>query len=133
MKGRKIALVVGCLLLAAGIVYFFWGEDDEVPTQNQATTNWKCDACGHLFKLTDDEFYKELVASPTGNAPLICPKCQKRDAWMVALCPKCNEWYYGIGKPGATGMCPRCSPPPKEETIVDDSGSESKRRTISNY
>lgn len=131
MKGPKVALVVICLVLAAVIVYFTWGDSEDIPTGSvESSTNWKCAACGHQFKLTDNEFYQQLQNSPNGNSPLICPKCAKRDAWMVALCPKCHEWYYGVGKPGETGMCPKCSPAPKEETRDDNSGPVERRPRI---
>lgn len=133
MKGAKIGLIIFCFLLSGVIAYFTWGDDEVVPESTGAKTNWKCEKCGHLFELTDSEFYEELKRWE-GNQPVTCRKCSEREAWMVALCPTCNEWYYGLGKPESTGTCPNCTKPPvEEEYYVEDAGPEEEKPVILSY
>lgn len=133
MKGAKIALVVICFLVAAGIAFFTWGGETEVADPGEAKTNWKCEACGDLFQLTDSEL-SDAYKESGGSMPILCPKCKELKGWPVALCPTCNEWYWSAGKPGELGTCPNCTP--KQENIdlgPVDSGPEQPRKIIKSY
>lgn len=134
MKGAKIALIVICFLGAGIIAYFTWGSDEGIPESGGSKTTWKCADCGKIFELTDAESYRQFEQYNDGKLCVKCPACSKRDAWQVALCPTCNQWYWGVGKPGSDGMCPRCKPKPADNGgYVDQSAPEKRHQVINAY
>lgn len=109
MKLRLGIAVV--LICAVGLAFAFQaGKADSPAGGDKTQTQWLCKACDHSFLLTARQVAKRADSDPRRWAPLDCPQCGKKQAYLAMICPKCQTVYFGRDVEGATGQCPRCAP-----------------------
>ena len=109
-KKVSIALIITCLVLAAGIFVFTRPQN-----KNKGPVQILCTSCGNQFKLEREEFKKQLLAtglvSPmrTEPIPLECPQCGENTAFYATTCAKCGEIFVGDSVSGDfRDRCPEC-------------------------
>ncbi|NUQ44536.1 MAG: hypothetical protein HUU22_00715 [Phycisphaerae bacterium] len=109
-NAMKIGIAVVILALAAGV--FAWsrgGEDESAAVADGFATRWMCRACQHTYELKVNEY--EAACEKVGSKPpLICPKCNQKEAWRAAFCDQHQETYFSADAPNAPGVCPKCFP-----------------------
>lgn len=109
MKLRFGIIVI--LACAVGLAFVFQGGKADPPSGGDNTqTQWLCKACEHPFLLTARQVAQRADSDPRRWAPLDCPQCGKKQAYLALVCPKCQTVYFGRDVEGATGRCPHCAP-----------------------
>ncbi|HKQ48127.1 MAG TPA: hypothetical protein VJZ71_08675 [Phycisphaerae bacterium] len=118
MKLRiSILVVVAC---GVGLALFLQGgQADPLSAGDDSHTQWLCKSCAHDFLLTARQVAQQADRDPQHWAPLKCPQCRQKQAYLAMVCPQCRTIYFGRDVPGESGQCPKCSP--GSPTVVADS------------
>lgn len=118
MKLRiSILVVVAC---AVGLTLVLQGGlADPLSAGDDSHTQWLCKSCAHDFLLTARQVAQQADRDPQHWAPLSCPQCRQKQAYLAMVCPQCRTIYFGRDVPGESGHCPKCSP--VNRTVVADS------------
>jgi ribosomal protein L40E len=101
----KIGLVIGCLVLAAGILYVTTLRGSGGGSLVGGDQIWlKCVSpdCNQASSVSASEFQKMLTTARMQNKkplavgaaqPLVCPKCGKLSAYVAHKCEKCGDVF----------------------------------------
>ena len=95
---RKVALVAGLFLLGIGL---WWRQ----AVASAPTMYVKCSRCNEISKVRAAKTF-----------PVECPKCERKRAFFVKLCPNCRKQYpdrpamymFTVNNPYLPEPCPRC-------------------------
>jgi len=102
-----IVVVIACAVALAFV--FQGGLADPLAAGDDSQTQWMCKSCSHCFLLTARQVAQRADRDPRRWAPLDCPQCGRKQAYLALACPKCQTIYFGQDVPGELGQCPRCA------------------------
>jgi len=117
---RGLTVLAGVLAAAAVVmaaVGMFGDAVGEDPTVVKLPEkfHFRCTACDHSWTSPQADTPKHFGGGlPTTLRPVVCPKCGKRTAYMLAQCPFCKKHYIHKhlldGSTGRAGkdICPHC-------------------------
>ena len=120
-NNKAFYVVVSVLMLAgAGVITWFTMRKTDTGGTTDATTNWMCDGCGEVYKLTDaqlakwDEDPKRFERRPLermGHAMTIyyCDKCKQMAVVTAEECPTHQTWSVLRHIDGSEGGCAECA------------------------
>ena len=110
-KTIMIALIIGCLVAAAGI--FMATRPDTSATKGPI--QMLCEECGAAYKMGREEFKKQLLetglVSPmrVEPIPLVCTECEENTAFYAKKCRECKELFTEDTSSGDfRDRCPHC-------------------------
>jgi len=120
-KVFMIVVVVVCIALAAGIIYWtnFRGKIKSSPTSDPIFLKCTNKTCGKVTEMSAKEFREkmqemgpgaEMMMPGMGPMAFKCPHCGKKTAMMAQKCPKCGEVFipnYRNPK-DYPDKCPKC-------------------------
>ena len=124
-KQVKIAVAVGILVLSGGI--FFWfsrGGEEAAAKSDETRTFWMCSGCMASSDLTAKEVNSLAKESGTNQPPLVCQKCKEKKLYRAVKCAKCGTPYFTSDVPDSTGVCPKCNPDAKVQTVEEKEAEE---------
>lgn len=122
----KIGAAVGLLVIAGGILFWYTrgGAEEAAAKSDETKTTWMCAACSSSFDLTAKQvLVMGKEAGPPG-IPLICSKCKEKKVYRAIKCPKCGTLYFSSEVPDSSGVCPKCHPDAKPQTIEEKLNEE---------
>jgi hypothetical protein len=120
-KQVKIAVAIGLLVIAGGVLFWFSkGTEETAAKAAETKTLWMCQACSTTCELTAKEV--DVLAKESGppTPPLLCQKCREKKVFRAVKCPKCGTPYFTSDVPDSTGVCPKCNPDAPKASVIED-------------
>ena len=115
----RLGFIIAIACAVALALVFQGGSADPLAALDNSQTQWLCKACSYSFLLTAREVAQRADSDPHHWAPLLCPQCKKKQAYLAIVCPKCRTVYVGRDVPGESGQCPQCAPPTRRASVPE--------------
>ncbi|MDD5459421.1 MAG: hypothetical protein PHF37_08530 [Phycisphaerae bacterium] len=118
-KKRKVmvAVIVGCLLTAAGIFYFTNIRGSGVGGGSRGPIYFLCvnEKCKHQFEMSSNDYAEKMreigpEAMMMGQTPTECPKCNEQSAYIAEKCLACGTYFVPdyMNNTDYPDRCPSC-------------------------
>ena len=121
-KMIKIAVIIGCLVLAVVLAVSRLSRDSATGGSSKKTVWLKCrdPKCGATFEMSVADYGEALSKYPETLSlrprPITCQQCNKNSAFQAEKCPKCGEIFELYAAKGAyPDECPKCHYSEREE------------------
>ena len=109
MSGKKLGLLLICLLALGQAAYLTWGYFHQpAPDGEDRPVDFVCVApgCGTEFIKTRPQLLQDQRSNPDGA--VTCPKCGKALTKRAVRCPSCKKLVPLVGHGQVPPTCPSC-------------------------
>jgi len=116
-KNALIGVIIGSLVLAAGITYMTRSPKGGIPKHFAQEMTWvKCrnPKCGAEYQISKKEYFEYVEEHHDPRIPhapsLICQQCGQQSVYRAVKCERCGLVFEMGSVPGDyQDRCPKCS------------------------